>query len=415
MSSKIKITPKEALIAYEEKKLTIAEIAAIYSCSTRTVERRLAEARANDILDSHDEEDVTNLSYKLAKQKQRYQDINRVERKAFRNKTRQDNALMEYDKSLIQVVKEHKLPSGIIKRKTKRKKKVKATGLVHITDTHFNELVDLAMNKYDFNVAAKRLKHYVNQVKLYANALKLDNLLVAFTGDLLNSDRRMDEILTQATNRSKATFIAVSLLQKVLIDLGRDFNVTVANVIGNESRIDPEIGWAEQLASHNYDYTIYNILKLVFKDTDIRFLEGNSVEKVVEVAGQNVLLIHGNQIKSTSMEKSIQNIKGKYSARNVKIDFIILGHLHSCRIGDGFARGASVVGANAYSDSALQLESRASQNFHVLYRNGTRDSIKIDLQNVDDVYGYKIDETIKAYNAKSTNKAKKKVIIQKVA
>jgi predicted phosphodiesterase len=242
----------------------------------------------------------------------------------------------------------------------------------------------------------------------------IKNVFIAMTGDLMNSDRRMDEILSEATNRSKATFLAVNILEHFILDLAQDFNLTVASVIGNESRIGKEVGWAESVASDNYDYTIFNVLKLMFRKSKVRFLSGDSVEQVVEVAGQNVLLIHGNQIKASSVEQSIQKIKGKYTAKNVKVDFILYGHLHSCRIGDSYARGASIVGANAYSDSALQLDSRASQNIHIFYDNGTRDSIKIDLQNTDNVKGYNIAIELEAYNAKSLNKAKKKVIIQRV-
>jgi len=139
-------------------------------------------------------------------------------------------------------------------------------------------------------------------------------------------------------------------------------------------------------------------------------LEGNLLEQIVEVSGQNVLLLHGNQLKASSMEQSIQKIKGKYTSQKTNIDFVLSGHLHSARIGDVYARGSSLVGANAYSDSALQLESRASQNLHVFYTNGNRDSLKIDLQVTDDIEGYNIVKELEAYNAKSLSKAKKKTV-----
>lgn len=143
-------------------------------------------------------------------------------------------------------------------------------------------------------------------------------------------------------------------------------------------------------------------------------LDGNLLEQIVEISGQNVLLLHGNQLKSNSMEQSIQKIKGKYTSQKINVDFVLSGHLHSSRIGDVYARGSSLVGANAYSDSALQLESRASQNLHIFYLNGTRDSIKIDLQVTDGIKGYDIIKDLQAYNAKSLNKAKKKKIITNV-
>ena len=93
---------------------------------------------------------------------------------------------------------------------------------------------------------------------------------------------------------------------------------------------------------------------------------------------------------------------GRYRARGTKIDYIIFGHIHSARIGDNYARSSSMVGPNDYSERALNLSGRASQNCYIFYDNGTRDGIKIDLQNYGK--GYDIDKSIEAYNPKSHNK-----------
>ena len=38
-------------------------------------------------------------------------------------------------------------------------------------------------------------------------------------GDLLNSDRRLDELLQMATNRTKATFLEVDIFQQIILHL----------------------------------------------------------------------------------------------------------------------------------------------------------------------------------------------------
>jgi len=60
---------------------------------------------------------------------------------------------------------------------------------------------------------------------------------------------------------------------------------------------------------------------------------------------------------------------GKYSSRNIHIHFMLFGHYHSCRIGDNFARGGSLSGANGYSDKCLQMTTKASQNIHIINRS----------------------------------------------
>ena len=103
---------------------------------------------------------------------------------------------------------------------------------------------------------------------------------------------------------------------------------------------------------------------------------------------------------------------GRYSARGIKVDYVIFGHVHSARVGDNFARSSSMVGSNDYAEKGLGLTGRASQNCYIFYENGNRDGIKIDLQNSTE--GYDIEESLEAYNAKSVGKIKKGTTIFKV-
>ena len=86
------------------------------------------------------------------------------------------------------------------------------------------------------------------------------------------------------------------------------------------------------------------------------------MEKVVNVAGQNLLIIHGHGGIKTGVEKSITQMIGRYRMRGTKIDYVIFGHIHSARIGDLYSRSSSMVGSNSYSERALNLAGRASQN-----------------------------------------------------
>ena len=175
----------------------------------------------------------------------------------------------------------------------------------------------------------------------------------------------------------------------MILDLNKDFNLTVANVTGNESRIAKDIAWNDILATDNYDFTIFNILNYLFRGSKgITFLtNADPMEQIVKVGNKNIMLIHGHQIKGKT-EKAIQGIKGKYAAKGITIHFIISGHLHSARLGDVYARGSSVVGANEYSERGLQLTSRASQNIHIVYSSNRIDSVKIDLQHTEHIEGY---------------------------
>ena len=344
--------------------------------------------------------DLVKENSKLAKQKQSLQDLNRIERKSFREHARIENAISSYTHELIKIFESNRL-NGLVKE---HKSSNKAVGVIQFSDVHFNELVELESNKYDFTIASKRCKDFVDRAIKYFTTAKVKNVVVALTGDLLNSDRRLDELLAMATNRSKATFLAVDILQQVILHLNKHFNLTVLSVSGNESRVKKDWGWGDLMATDSYDYTIFKMLEYLFKSSAIKFIEGDPLEIVVEVAGQNLLCLHGNgSIKKTSMESSVQQIIGRYGLKGIDIDYIIFGHIHSARVGDNFSRSSSMVGANDYSEKALNLSGRASQNCYIFYNNGNRDGIKIDLQNPVS-NGYKIDESLASYNAKSAAK-----------
>ena len=357
---------------------------------------------------SSDDANILKENVKLAKQKQSFQDINRIERKAFREYARIENACSEYNKELVKIFENNNL-SKLTKT---HKENNKAVGVIQFSDVHFNELVDLEHNKYDFNVASARCRTFVNKAKKYFKAFGVSNILLVQSGDLLNSDRRLDELLSMATNRAKATFLAVDIFQQIILDLNKDFNISICSVTGNESRVKKDYGWVDLIATDNYDYTIFQTLKYLFKGSKINFIDSDPMEAVVDVAGQNLLVIHGHGGIKTGVEKAIAQMIGRYRARGTKIDYIIFGHIHSARIGDNYARSSSMVGPNDYSERALNLSGRASQNCYIFYDNGTRDGIKIDLQNYGK--GYDIDKSIEAYNPKSHNKLSQGTTIFKV-
>ncbi len=352
------------------------------------------------------DKDIVEYNIRLAKQKQKFQDLNRIERKSFREDSRQENALVEYNTEIIKLLKRESLKTKL----SKNKHNTEAAIVVQIADTHFNELVELESNKYDFDIASKRLQKYAYKVKEYVKFHKANKVLICITGDLINSDRRLDEKLSMATNRAKATFLGVHLLKHFILDINEIAEVQVCCVTGNESRVNFELGWVDMVASDNYDFTIFEMLRLLLPD--INFLRGDALELVVEINGKNMLVIHGHQLGRMDSNQ-VGKVISKYSAKGVIIDFIICGHLHETMIRDNIARSASLVGSNAYSENALNLSGTAAQNIYCFTDDGRHD-IRIDLQETNGWDGYDIKEELFAYNAKSAQKTHKKETIFKI-
>lgn len=378
------------------------------------ISRKTLSGRYHAALDRLNlDEELLEQNVKLGFQKQKLADLRRIENKSFREHARKYNAVEGYIQELKEVFDKNSLHTKTVKHNTKDSKKV---GVLHLSDLHFNELVNLEHNKYDFTIAGQRLRFFVEQAIKYFKADGVKTVFVAFTADLMNSDRRLDELLATATNRSRATFCAVDILNQVILDLNKHFNVKVGWVNGNEGRVGKDLGFVEQIASDNYDEVILRTMSYYFKDAKgVEFIEPqDALEMVVNVAGQNLLLIHGHTL-GRDVSKGISKYKSKYASKGVIIDYIIYGHIHEAYISDTFARSGSPVGDNSYSDKALNLAGRASQNIYIFSEDGNRNGIKIDLQNIPKGYkGYETDKSLHSYNIKSADKGKPHSLIMQI-
>jgi predicted phosphodiesterase len=349
-------------------------------------------------------------SEKQERRAQRFQDLNRVERKTFREGARWVNAIEALLAEINDTLATYKF-STPKRSKSSKKKKTSPPAIVQLSDCHLNEVVDLCdtlnHNEYSYEVACQRLKKYADTARHTLKAFGVEDVLVANTGDMLNSDRRLDELLTNAGNRSKAIVVAVDIIQQFIRDLAKDFNVSYLTVCGNESRKDQEIGSTSRVFSHNYDYDLHMLLAQLFRNTNVNFIDmADTHETMIRIGGHNVVFMHGHQLGSAP-EKKIEKVVAKYSIAGHLVDYTIFGHMHSTLLGDNYGRGSSLVGSNAYSSNTLQVSGYAAQNMYVIKPEGII-PIPIPLQNVDGVKGYEYDQTFAAGSGmkKSVEKTK---------
>ena len=107
--------------------------------------------------------DIVRENVRLSKQKQKAQDKNRIFNKSFREHARIENAVEEYSKELITLFENNDLHKTLNKFKVNNK----AVGVIQFSDVHFNELVELENNRYDFKVASSRVRYFVNKARMY--------------------------------------------------------------------------------------------------------------------------------------------------------------------------------------------------------------------------------------------------------
>lgn len=380
--------------------MTISQISARFGIKEQAVSKIVLKD-TNEVLD---------LISEYPRDLQKERDKTRIANKKARESYRVENALTELSRALIETFDRHNLSK--LTKSHEEKKSQSSVAVLHISDVHLNECIDLPHNKYDFKIAASRLKMLVTKARKYWHANGVKRVLVAMTGDMMNSDRRLDEKLSMAANRSQALFLGIDLLQQLILDINSEFNVSVAAISGNEGRVSEELVWSVAGATDNFDFMIFEGLKRVFKGSKgVTFIDGDPCEKLLSIAGHDLLMIHGHGATGKDLAKSMQSLVGRYAANGQKVSYILSGHIHECYISDNFARSSSLAGANAYSDRALNLSSRASQNTYIFHTDKSMEAIKIDLQDSSGYVGYNIDESLQAFNTKSHDKMHRKQII----
>ena len=348
---------------------------------------------------------------KLAHQKQKLQDINRIERKTWRGVARFSNAFEEVDKELIKLLEEKEVNFKCPTYKAEEG----TVGIIQLSDLHLNECVKEEYNQYNWEIASKRLRKHIQESMLYFKAKNVMKVLIAMTGDITNSDKVLDKILQNATNRANALFLATLLIKSAIQELCENgFEVFVTFCIGNEARVNENIEYSNILASNNFDFMLYHCLRLLLEKTNVKFMTPNNVnEAIISIHNKNILLCHGHLGITKDVEGSVQKLMAKYQALGTHIDYVLMGHIHSAYCSDFFARSGSLTGSNAYNFYGLNIHGKASQNCLLVSNSGIT-AIKNDLDDVSGVVGYEYPKEIESYNTKSSEKLNKEETIIKI-
>ena len=273
------------------------------------------------------------------------------------------------------------------------------TGVIIITDTHGNELVDTPYNKYDFKVFSRRLKKLITFSLAYFKMLGIEKVVILFLGDLMNSDRRPDEKVAMATNRSKALFLISHLFNQAILEVAQYYPVEIYGALGNESRINEDFSFHPFTASDNFDFLILETCRRSLEplNLDIKFGPIDVIQQTVRIEDQNWLMCHDVN-KTTNTPKNSQSVIGKMTLLRDPVEFVVGGHIHSFQCTDFSCRSGSLVGGNDYSTNGIELASKAS-GVCIVAKDKERYIQYIDLQEADE--GYDILEELEYYDVKS--------------
>lgn len=314
---------------------------------------------------------------KTLKQKQRLQDQLNLNRKLGREQYRYENICDIIINNYKDLINSNVPTSKYIEKPYNED----ISAVLCISDLHWSQKVEESNNRFNMSIADIRLGRIFDQFQDEIELRNITDVNLLFLGDLIHAQSiltKPDMKLSGEVPEIQAGLMCFQTLAKYIDRLVERYNVTMAGVVGNESRFSNHMlpSNLQQEARNNIDVMIFEMLKQRYRNhSNVYFTnDGDELENVVEINGKKILLTHGNSpaINHKDLDKSFIHIKARLEPIYGEIDYMVLGHIHSTKILDRVFRNASLVGSNSYSNTLGFSKSFVAQNMMIIDINDTK-------------------------------------------
>lgn len=358
--------------------------------------------KSNDVDEEYDIENTI----KLEKNAQKRSDVITYLKRNNRNEYR----LLNYTESLYEeLIKKLDNVSFNIPtiKEVKPCKEKGLTGLMIASDWHFGTLIfgKDESESYDFNIANKRVKKYVDKSIQVMKNNNVDTVVLGLLGDLVSSVRRNDEKLGCVSSQTNTCLIVVTILEQVLVSLCNNFSkVILTGIVGNESRLTDDMEWHNNSLCSSWDWMILTMLKHIMKDKiknlEIRVPE-NPIKELIEIpinnGTYNVCIAHGNLTKRLKDDCEKVYTRSYIEEENKRVNLTVFGHYHQtlCLSSGKLLVAGSLMRNNVYAKSVIGVKGHAFQTLVIIQNDGSYWSLPMKLDDVSDIKeGYKIQDEL---------------------
>lgn len=250
------------------------------------------------------------------------------------------------------------------------------------SDVHLEETVEkesvLGKNEYNLTIAKERVKNYFNNLALCINDDRVETVIFACLGDIINGVIHESYLATNSLMPMEAVSLGQSLIYsglKFLVNNTTAKKILFIGVIGNHSRTTKKI-WSSGAYKMSYEYLLYkNIQNLCeLENLPIEFIIPNSDKALLSMNDGNLFLFeHGDAIRSTGQGVcGIYPALGRYSlkiSKTINQTKLFIGHFHQCTQMNGVTVNGSVVGQDNYALRNGFAPERPAQMYEVYDSN----------------------------------------------
>jgi len=241
--------------------------------------------------------------------------------------------------------------------------------IVHLTDIHAGEEVNVYNNTFNQDVLKRRFEDYTNKIIEIAELHKSEDCYI-IASEIISGCIHNNLRLQNNMDMIESFKYVCDLISAMLISIHGYFNnVHVYVTEGNHSRLTPNK--EDSLKGENMDLLLNYYLKARLQNYDNIYCHEND-DRIVEVAKFNV---YDNVIMSAHGDRDTpQNVVQNFTMIfGIKPDIVYLGHRHtnglSTVFGSRVIESGSFIGTNNYAQDIRKV-SKPEQTISVVDKNG---------------------------------------------
>jgi len=241
-----------------------------------------------------------------------------------------------------------------------------ATLFVMLSDTHFDEVVNLnemeGLNCYNREIAVMRLEKWAqNVIKLarhYLSGVSYDGIVLVLGGDIFTGDIHEELALTnEDTMIGSLLFWSEQVAAAIQVLTDEFKKCYVVSVVGNHGRTTRKPRMKQRVKT-NFDYLLAKMVERHFRtDRRVSFDIPESADALINVYGHGHLITHGDQVSGGGgiggiyppIMRMRARKQARYLATGKSFQTLWLGHWHQYLSTPSMIVNGSLKGCDEYA------------------------------------------------------------------
>ena len=273
-------------------------------------------------LDNMSSDEIEQLNEKileLKKERVKLSDLNSMLNKKIREQSRHEN-ILECARDIAKDFNQNKplLSNPPVMKSGDRE------GLLLLSDWHLGIVCENYWNKYDMDIAKKRLSYLKQRTIDICLKNDVKKLNVCLLGDIISGLIHTNLRLENRENVVEQSILVVEMVSEMLASLCTLFEVDLYYVVGNHERISANK--SESLDKENFGYFILEMIKYRCANLNGLTIHSNKFDDEIitfDIFDKKIVATHGNNFgRLNTYVNKLTSMIGYIP------DYVCVGHLH---------------------------------------------------------------------------------------